>query len=183
VSSISDRKNVVAERFQVFRESLHISRAGFAVALGIGTERLASYEAARAPLPYFVFKAAAVKFSLNPLWLVGGDTVSTLLHPYDDSEFAEKIPQRMTFLEAYVLFLRNAKEEDLIGAAHHIKATIKHLEVFRYPRFTEGMNAELKMHLIAALDQTLKAAKISQRIIHRDRKRLKPFLKKKKKAG
>ena len=42
---------VIGSRLRAFREKRQIPRSGFAVKIGFGSERIASYESGRAPLP------------------------------------------------------------------------------------------------------------------------------------
>lgn len=83
-----------------------ISRAAFAVAIGVGSERLASYETARAPLKYRIFRAIEKEFHLNPMWLASGGAHQAESNPFDDSELPRDIPERALFSEVFDLHLR-----------------------------------------------------------------------------
>lgn len=85
-----------------------------ALALGIGNERLASYEAGRAALPYSVFRELAINFNINPYWLYTGtgETLPTGFD-YNDSGIANQIPPRAKFTEVYETFLKEAYERAL----------------------------------------------------------------------
>ncbi len=74
---LSERERMIGARVREFRESLQIPRTRFALSLGFGGERIASYEGGRAALPYEVFKAIFTKYSINPEWLATGDGATT----------------------------------------------------------------------------------------------------------
>lgn len=68
----TEETKAIGGRLRTFREALQIPRSRFAVSIGYGSERIASYEAGRAPLPYAVFVEIANRFHLNPFWLATG---------------------------------------------------------------------------------------------------------------
>ncbi len=70
---LSERERMIGARLRDFRESLQIPRTRFAVSLGFGGERIASYESGRAALPYEVFRAVFTKYSINASWLATGE--------------------------------------------------------------------------------------------------------------
>ena len=63
----------IGRRLRDARQTLLISQTTFALKLGIGRERLASYESGRVPLPWTVGDRACRTFRINPLWLAKGD--------------------------------------------------------------------------------------------------------------
>jgi transcriptional regulator with XRE-family HTH domain len=88
-TKMSAREYEIADRLRRFRVSRGISRTAFALAIGIGSERLASYESGRAPLRYEVFSAINKRFLLNPYWLATGITGPTDFDgPFDDSRWS-----------------------------------------------------------------------------------------------
>lgn len=66
---INEREKLIGARLRAFRETLQIPRSRFAVTIGFGSDRIASYEAGRAPLLYVVFLSVLSKYSISPLWL------------------------------------------------------------------------------------------------------------------
>jgi transcriptional regulator with XRE-family HTH domain len=93
----------IGNRLRAFRERLRIPRSRFAVAIGFGSERMASYESGRAPLPYAVFVAIAKNFQINPFWLAGSaeqpfEWDETIEYPSIDSLNAHT---NATFLEVF----------------------------------------------------------------------------------
>jgi transcriptional regulator with XRE-family HTH domain len=92
----------IGKRLRAFRESLRISRSSFALAIGYGSERIASYEAARAPLPYSVFVAIADKFHIDPFWLAtgNGEERSKLRFSYPRPPEL-KLPEKVSFFDAF----------------------------------------------------------------------------------
>jgi len=99
----SARENEIGARFRTFREMLQISRSKFAVSIGFGSERIASYESGRAPLPYAVFRAASQRYNLSPFWL-SGENCSPNGRINDDAFFA-KIGPRALFTSVYDEFI------------------------------------------------------------------------------
>jgi len=96
----------IARNLRAFREYLRISRTAFALAIGIGSERLASYESGRVPLRYEVFSAISRRFSLNPLWLATRLTHPVGPEPFDDSEFQSEIDPKSLFTVVYDCVLK-----------------------------------------------------------------------------
>jgi len=103
----SEQELEIGRRLRVFREHLKISRTAFALAIGIGSERLASYESGRAPLRYEVFSAVTKKFFLLPYWLGTGTTSPLGNEAFDDSEFVDKIHPKDLFSAVFDAVLRH----------------------------------------------------------------------------
>lgn len=108
LSRYNDRMDEAAEnvaigkRLRIFRENLRISRSSFALSIGYGSERVASYEAARAPLPYSVFVAIADKFSIDPFWLATGNgEEKSMLRFHYPGPAQLKLPEKVSFFEAF----------------------------------------------------------------------------------
>jgi hypothetical protein len=80
---------------------LGISRTNFALTIGVGSERLASYEAGRSPLKYEIFRSITAKFYLLPGWLATGYGFARDSVPFDDSDFKEAINARLPFTTVY----------------------------------------------------------------------------------
>jgi transcriptional regulator with XRE-family HTH domain len=94
----------IGKRLREFRESTRIPRTAFALSIGIGSERLASYEAGRVRLRYGVFKSVAENYRINPMWLATGDGPPMLDDPFDFSTVLH-IPAKVPFSQAYREFL------------------------------------------------------------------------------
>ncbi|HEX4122686.1 MAG TPA: helix-turn-helix transcriptional regulator [Verrucomicrobiae bacterium] len=90
----------IGKRLREFRELLRIPRTSFAVEIGIGNERLATYEAGRVALPWGVFASITKRFNLNPVWLAIGEYSERLEEPFDDSIY-ENIDSRKRFAEVF----------------------------------------------------------------------------------
>ncbi len=99
------REKDIGQRLRVFRETLGITRTSFAVALGIGTDRLASYESGRVPLRYSVFRLIAGKFQLNPYWLATGEGAARIGAIINEAPFANNIRPSATFSTVFDKFL------------------------------------------------------------------------------
>lgn len=98
---LSDRETQIGRRLRAFRESLRIPRSAFALAIGVGSERLASYEAGRVPLRYEVFAAIHRSFFVNPAWLAEGEEPQAYEAPIDFGRVGSRIAPRWLFTEAY----------------------------------------------------------------------------------
>jgi transcriptional regulator with XRE-family HTH domain len=102
---IPQREKEIGARLRAFRESLQIPRSRFAVSIGFGSERIASYEAGRAPLPYGVFKAVSNRYHINAQWLSTGQGSPSAYAPLDDANFEKKLSPRALFSNTYDEFL------------------------------------------------------------------------------
>lgn len=100
-SKLSQRELEICQRLKAFRLGKLISRSAFAVAIGIGSERLASYESGRAPLPFKIFRAIQREFHLNPNWLATGGDYLPDGGPAKMSELPEHVPERALFSEVF----------------------------------------------------------------------------------
>ena len=96
-----DREIQIGQRLRAFREGKRISRTAFALSIGIGSERLASYEAGRVPLRFEVFKAINDQYFISPRWLATGEGSPALSQPFHTGDKALLIPMRSVFSEAY----------------------------------------------------------------------------------
>lgn len=99
----SEREIQIGQRLRAFREAKRISRTAFALSIGIGSERLASYEAGRVPLRFEVFLAVHRRYFLNPVWLATGEEHQAYDSPVEDwgKLVVIAIPRRWLFTEAY----------------------------------------------------------------------------------
>lgn len=130
MSKLSGKELEICHRLRAFREGTKISRARFAVAISIGSERLASYEAGRAPVRYETFSAISQKFFLNPIWLATGDTAPLLHGPFDDSQFLGAIRPRALFSEVYDSVLKESLDEQKMQATAIAKNSIAQIHQF-----------------------------------------------------
>lgn len=142
----SDREKQIGKRLRKFREALQIPRSKFAVTIGIGTERLASYEAGRARLRFGVFKAVYEKYRILPLWLATERGGARLLEDRELSVFPQ-IPDQMLFSEAFDKHLAANAEKEFNESAKAI-AEFKELirewhQVIRHPKLPEATREEL----------------------------------------
>jgi transcriptional regulator with XRE-family HTH domain len=179
----ADPNKEIGKRLRAFRESLSISRSAFAIALQIGTERLATYEAGRSPLPYFVFKRAAEKFNLNPFWLVSGDGISTLFAPYDDSEFIASLGDRETFLEVYQQQIKNRLENEIVDAEALAKKVLENLERMMQPSFRKKLPPHFIKLVLAYLENLQRISTVYEDMVEDERVRLAPLIEKGKKKS
>jgi DNA-binding transcriptional regulator YiaG len=118
---VSEREKLVCARLRAFRDFLDIPRSRFAVALGYGTERIASYEAGRAPIRYEVFRAASVRYHLSPQWLATGAASPKLWGPFDDSPFIESVTPRSLFTAVYDRFIAGLLSQQQAQLAEALK--------------------------------------------------------------
>src|SRR5579872_7448669 len=112
----SERERQVGKRLRQFREEERIPRTGFALEIGISTDRLANYEAGKARLPYPVYCRVASKFPINPVWLATGDGDPIGPLPFHDPPGAEN----MSFLEVYQRFLSDPVHRDVYSLRQRI---------------------------------------------------------------
>lgn len=110
---MNEREKMIGARLRGFREVLQISRSKFAVSIGYGSERIASYEAGRAPVRFEVFNAIAKTYSLSPQWLATG--IGSAFYPRNviSAQISDKIPPRALFSSVY--------DEYLVSEIQHLK--------------------------------------------------------------
>jgi transcriptional regulator with XRE-family HTH domain len=101
MTKLPQREVEICHRLKAFREGTKISRSRFAVTIGIGSERLASYENARAPVRYEVYRAINQHFFIDPHWLATGENLPVRVKPYDDSVILPMVKPRQLFSEVY----------------------------------------------------------------------------------
>jgi transcriptional regulator with XRE-family HTH domain len=108
---VSDREKIIGSRLRAFRETLQIARAKFAVAIGFGSERIASIEAGRAPLRYEVFEAVSRRYQLSPYWLAEGAGSPKHYGGFDESQLATEAHPRALFSAVYDKFIGGGLKE------------------------------------------------------------------------
>lgn len=136
----------VGARLRAFRDSLQIPRSRFAVSIGYGSERIASYESGRAPLPYQVFRAVSARYHINPHWLATGRGNPLTSGPIQDEVYAHAIAPRACFVEVYDRFLASvaaAQEmEAKLAVMQMIEALAKTGTHFQDPSLREPLREE-----------------------------------------
>jgi transcriptional regulator with XRE-family HTH domain len=110
----------IGRRLREFREALRISRTSFALEIGIGSERLASYESGRAPLKYEVFSSISKHYFINPIWLGIGQGEKSLQIPFEDSSFSPVLRPKMIFRDALAVIVKAAGPPGLLSLHHKI---------------------------------------------------------------
>jgi transcriptional regulator with XRE-family HTH domain len=146
-----ERQTQIARRLRAFREHLKISRTAFALAIGIGSGRLAAYEAGRAPLRYEIFSAISKAFFLQPLWLATGETSPVGLEAFDDSEFASKINPKDHFIEVYDTVLSTSLQSKAYKANVQLRRDIQKMRDLK--DFLDRLPPELSPKLLAQLEE------------------------------
>jgi len=133
------RERSIGARLREFREELNISRSRFAVLIGYGSERIASYEFGRAPLPYEVFRAISKKFHISPWWLEGPDSTAPYFPgPFDDSKFIGSIRPRALFSEVFDSHIADPGASDSGAfASPEYHELLKHL--MQFTELVEGL--------------------------------------------
>lgn len=111
----------IAERLRSFREWLQIPRSKFAVSVGVGSERLASYEAGRVPLRYEVFREIAKRYGLDDGWLATGRGSPRRPIQFDDSEFFGKVKRGALFSEVFQAHLREIHRRERRDVLAHFE--------------------------------------------------------------
>jgi transcriptional regulator with XRE-family HTH domain len=117
-TSLPDREAEICRRLRSFREQTKISRTAFALSIGVGGERLASYESARAPIRYEMFLTIAKRYPINPVWLATGFGSASLRDAFDFAALPMQIPYhpRALFSDVYDTHLKPILENKSIIA-------------------------------------------------------------------
>lgn len=118
----------IARRLRAFREYLKISRTKFALEIGIGSERLASYESGRVPLRYEVFSAITKRFFLHPYWLATGKTSPRANEPFDDSKWT--INPKDRFIAVFDSVLELPLTDESYNAEVEVLGSVRRLELW-----------------------------------------------------
>ena len=100
-SAPSERELQIGRRLRAFREDRRIPRTAFALSIGIGSERLASYESGRVPLRYEMFLAIHQKYFINPVWLATGREWPAFESPIDFGRIGTGVFPKWPFTEMY----------------------------------------------------------------------------------
>jgi hypothetical protein len=114
LSMLSDHEKEICGRLRQFREILQITRERFALSVGITGARLQSYELARAPVRYGIFKAITNRFPLNPIWLGTGLGSPSLDEPFNDTVFCSVVSPKMLLSEAVSAIMKKAGPPGLL---------------------------------------------------------------------
>lgn len=64
---------LVGKRLRIIRERSRLAQTEFALIIGIGRERLASYETGQVPLPPPIGEKICDQWNVNPFWLANGE--------------------------------------------------------------------------------------------------------------
>jgi transcriptional regulator with XRE-family HTH domain len=113
----------IGKRLRTFREELKIPRTAFALEIGIGGERLASYESGRARLPWTVFESISKKFRLNPFWLLREEGSSVFPVESDYSQYVKDVPAHSAFSHV----LRDVIEKNFDSGMYQLQHQISFL--------------------------------------------------------
>src|SRR6266478_235324 len=126
---VEEREKLIGARLRDFREALQIPRSRFAVSIGFGSERIASYEAGRAPLPYCVFRAVSKRFHISASWLATGEG-SPKDAPLNDAHIVSKLSPTAKFSAVYADLLAQGFDQRRQEAEHMADEFIERLDRF-----------------------------------------------------
>jgi transcriptional regulator with XRE-family HTH domain len=166
---VNEREKLIGARLRAFREALQIPRSRFAVTIGFGSERLASYESGNAPLLYNVFRVVAQNFELNPHWLAGQGGSHKIKDIIDDAAFIGQIPPRALFSEIYDMHIADRAKKSTDDADQNSKAFLEHykklLESVKDQSLPIETRREINRHIIAQTGKYVSAltAEINRR--------------------
>jgi transcriptional regulator with XRE-family HTH domain len=156
-SAVSEREVQIGRRLRMFRESKMIPRTAFALSIGVGAERLASYEAGRVPLRFGVFLAIHQRHLIDPAWLATGQG-----NPVRSAAFSlalqSSFPPRALFSDIYAKYLANISSD---------RAVILHEGIDQLNRMLEDTIQDFRAALpelgssIAGIETRLRAAQQS----------------------
>ena len=123
-----ERERLIGVRLRAFREMLQIPRSRFAVTIGLGGERIASYEAGRAPLRYEVFRAVTQHYHISPRWLATEVGSPKLPTPFNDAAILGLVKPRALFSEVYDMHLAAGLEKERVEAESHLNVVVKTMD-------------------------------------------------------
>jgi len=166
---VTEREKTIGARLRAFRETLQIPRSRFAVAIGFGSERIASIEAGRAPLRYEVFKAVAQRYQISHFWLADGLASPKYPVPFDEASLAKVPPPRALFTEVYDKCLRpqlpNVQTEAMVSL-ERAKALLEGVEaILLDPHLQDETSREV---LLPSVEKLAAALKLHRDVISSD---------------
>ena len=138
-TKLPEREKEIGRRLRAFRQGLGIFRTAFAVSVGIGSDRLASYEAGRVPLRYDIFRAINARYHLSARWLVANEGTVRWDRPFDESPLPDKPLERELLSVAY----------DRVLAAEYKRLEVKAVDEINGPT---GVITAMKNFMAAASD-------------------------------
>jgi transcriptional regulator with XRE-family HTH domain len=124
---VNEREKLIGARLRKYREMLQVPRSKFSVTIGFGTERVASYEAGRAPLRYEVFRAVTLHYRISPRWLATQIGIPALPAPFDDASLLGFIKPGALFSEVYDAHLAATLETNPLEAQFRLDMVEKKL--------------------------------------------------------
>jgi hypothetical protein len=162
VLGLPERELQICHRLRAFREVLKIPRTTFALTIGIGGERLASYEAGRAPVRYEVFRRIHSHFRLNPNWLATGATTSPQLDKHlDDTAFSDRLHARALFSEVYDAHLAQFYREKMSDAHRYTDSLIDALKALE--QYMSGPGREDRQFITLYAERVVPAIRAALR--------------------
>lgn len=157
---------IVGARLRMFREGFcKMSRTAFALSIGIGSERLASYESGRAPLRFEVFQRINREHFINPQWLATGEGAVRFNGPMEGSDYGQHVTvesPRALFMEVYKAaiapYLNMEMMRAMIDVGQFLSAieSLEQLSTQSVVSLPEATREKLKK-LIAALESVMDA--------------------------
>ncbi|MEI9863029.1 MAG: hypothetical protein WDN00_00415 [Limisphaerales bacterium] len=146
-----DREKMIGSRLRAFREALQIPRTKFALTIGFGGERIASYETGRVPLPYEVARSVMKHYRINLLWLATNEGMPRLPITFEN-EKSELAKPRALFSEFFDTHLA----ADLQNKKHGIGRALVLCEEWLSERLAilgdESIHASVKESVVKQLE-------------------------------
>jgi len=125
IYKLPEEEIAIGKRLRAFREDLKIPRTVFALDIGLTSERLASYEAGRARLPWNVFILISKKHRLNPFWLIRAEGGPLFPCECDYSKYVQQAPSRAAFSHV----LRDVLEKGFDSGAYQLQEAVSGLHL------------------------------------------------------
>ena len=122
-----EREQLIGTRLRKFREMLQIPRTKFAVSIGFGSERIASYETGRARLRYDVFRAMTQRYYISPRWLANEFGIPVFPAPFKDDFLLPLIKPGALFSDVYDTHLAARLESNAFEAEFRLDVIEKQL--------------------------------------------------------
>jgi DNA-binding transcriptional regulator YiaG len=158
---------IVGARLRMFREGFcKMSRTAFALSIGIGSERLASYESGRAPLRFELFQRMNREHFINPQWLATGEGPVRFSGPLEGTDYARYIaPEtpRARFMDVYKSAIAPYLDLEMMRALIDVNQfmgaveALERLSTQAVVALPESTRAKLR-DVINALEMVLEAA-------------------------
>lgn len=108
---VLEREKAIGRRLRELREKHLAKRTALALRLGISSDRLASYEFGRVPLPWGIGSRICELFNVSQAWLLTGEAPARSMYLQPPEELKASASSRSLFSEVCQKFLTQKRRQ------------------------------------------------------------------------